>query len=79
VINLMLDMEKKINEQHARIAELEKALREAKLPHLSCEDAWYSCPLSPDGCANDRWAADECNCGADFQNAAIDAVLGANK
>jgi hypothetical protein len=31
--------------------------------HYTCEDPWYSCPLSEDGCANDA-AGDECNCWA---------------
>lgn len=31
--------------------------------HYTCEDSWYSCPLSEDGCANDL-AGDECNCWA---------------
>lgn len=31
--------------------------------HYTCEDSWYSCPLSEDGCANDA-AGDECNCWA---------------
>jgi hypothetical protein len=58
----------------ARIAELEKALREAKRPHYSCEDPWYSCPKHPEGTAND-FKGDECDCGADEFNAKIDSVL----
>jgi len=30
--------------------------------HYHCDDPWYSCPLSTDGCANDD-AGDKCNCG----------------
>lgn len=48
--------------------------------HYSCEDPWYSCPLSVDGCADDRKT--ECDCGqaehskkhADYV-ARIDAAL----
>jgi len=29
--------------------------------HYECEDSWYSCPKSPDGCSDDR--QDICNCG----------------
>lgn len=28
--------------------------------HYYCEDSWYSCPLAPDGCANEEIT--ECNC-----------------
>lgn len=44
--------------------------------HYECEDPWYSCPKSQDGCANDRAGAD-CNCGADAFNAELDEVLSA--
>ena len=43
-------------------------------PHYYCEDAWYSCPKAEDGCANET-AGEECNCGAEKQNAAVDAIL----
>lgn len=33
--------------------------------HYACEDCWYSCPLSADGCCDDAYASDECNCGLD--------------
>lgn len=56
-----------------RIAVLEKALADAKISHASCEDPWYSCPLSVDGCADDREI--DCNCGATKHNALIDVVL----
>lgn len=31
--------------------------------HYSCEDSWYSCPLSADGCSDDR--QEGCTCGYD--------------
>lgn len=31
--------------------------------HYSCEDSWYSCPLSSDGCSDDR--QEGCTCGYD--------------
>jgi hypothetical protein len=46
-----------------------------KIPHDSCEDGYYACPKSEDGCANDQWEKDECNCGADEHNAEVDAVF----
>ena len=46
----------------------------ARRDHYRCEDHWYSCPKSPDGCANDS-AGDECNCGADSHNDKIDELL----
>lgn len=58
-----------------RIAQLEAALKQLRRSHYSCEDGWYSCPLSNDGCLNDRTPKDECTCGADDNNALIDAAL----
>jgi len=46
--------------------------------HYYCEDTWYSCPKHEDGCANDA-EGDECNCGADKNNAEIDATIAAIK
>jgi hypothetical protein len=57
----------------ARIRELEKALLAAKIPHHHCEDCWYSCPMSDEGCCDEREIG--CNCGAEKHNAAIDAAL----
>ena len=34
--------------------------------HVECEDPWYSCPKSPEGCLADN--GDECDCGADRIN-----------
>lgn len=31
--------------------------------HYYCEDPWYSCPLNPEGCANDSINDEVCNCG----------------
>jgi hypothetical protein len=41
-------------------------------PHLTCEDSWYSCPLSEEGCADERQAG--CNCIAVEANAALNAL-----
>lgn len=53
--------------------ELADALAAAKRTHSTCENEWYSCPLSSEGCLDDRET--ECNCGAEAHNAAIDAAL----
>lgn len=50
------------------------ALQQAKYPHMTCEDCWYSCPKSGE-CCNEDLPKDKCTCGADIHNAAIDAAL----
>lgn len=42
----------------------------AEVEHYSCEDGWYSCPKSEEGCDNDL-AGDDCTCGADRINQRI--------
>ena len=42
---------------------IERLKKLAYRPHYNCEDSWYSCPLSEDGCYNDA-AGNECNCWA---------------
>jgi hypothetical protein len=42
---------------------LEQLKKLAYRKHYNCEDSWYSCPLSEDGCYNDA-AGNECNCWA---------------
>jgi hypothetical protein len=64
-----------MHEAAAEIERLRAALSGLKRPHLSCEDCWYSCPKSEDGCCNDSIPKDECTCGADAHNARIDAAL----
>lgn len=53
---------------------LREALEGLKREHTNCEDCWYSCPKSVDGCC-DGSQGDDCNCGADQHNAKIDAAL----
>lgn len=38
--------------------------------HYECEDCWYSCPKSDEGCCDVR-AGTECNCGADSAQSAL--------
>lgn len=39
--------------------------------HYHCDDNWYSCPLAPDGCADDQQTPGVCNCGAAEHNAKV--------
>lgn len=48
-------------------------LESLKVGHYICEDCWYSCPKSEDGCCDEN--ADECNCGADYRNQKIDNII----
>jgi hypothetical protein len=57
-----------------KLGELLKLKSLAMRSHYSCEDRWYSCPKSADGCSNDD-EGDECNCGADKHNAEVDALF----
>lgn len=43
--------------------------------HAECEDCWYSCPLSTDGCCNDTKSKDVCTCGRDTRVARIYEAL----
>ena len=52
-------------------------LKRSKREHHICEDCWYSCPLSAEGCCDDYQV--ECNCGAEQWNAEVDALLAAAK
>lgn len=44
--------------------------------HYTCDDTWYSCPKSPEGCANEG-NGDECICGADEHNAKVERLYAA--
>ncbi len=41
--------------------------------HYYCEDRWFSCPMDPDGCANES-QPQICTCGADKVNAYLDEL-----
>ena len=51
-----------------------KELEKLRMTHKCCEDCWYSCPKSEDGCCDER-EGDECNCGADQHNATLDSII----
>jgi hypothetical protein len=57
----------------AEIERLRAALTAAKVSHHICDDCWYSCPKSSEGCCDER--EKDCNCGAEKHNAAIDSAL----
>lgn len=42
--------------------------------HYECEDPWYSCPLSPDGCANANMGK-ECTCGYDDRKQNVERLI----
>jgi hypothetical protein len=44
-----------------------------KRSHLECEDSFYSCPKSADGCTDRH--QEGCNCGAEAQNKEIDEII----
>lgn len=44
-----------------------------RVAHYECDDCWYSCPMSSEGCCNDNEPL-RCNCGADRVNAHIETV-----
>lgn len=35
--------------------------------HDYCGDNWFSCPLAPEGCSDDRNPKDKCTCGTEGQ------------
>ena len=51
-----------------------KELEKLRVTHYYCEDCWYSCPKSEDGCCDDREGS-ECNCGADESNTILDSII----
>lgn len=59
-----------------KIKTIREALEKLRRKHDECEDCWYSCPKSEDGCCDDE-QGDECNCGADKHNAILDTALSA--
>lgn len=42
--------------------------------HYECEDSWYSCPQSRDGCSNDTKDG-ECDCGRDSREKKVEEIL----
>lgn len=52
------------------LIEMVTALR---IEHTVCEDGWYSCPESEDGCIDITQHG--CNCRAEEHNALVDKVL----
>lgn len=53
---------------------IDKLKELATRTHYTCEDSWYSCPLSHDGCADDRYDKNVCNCGADIFNRGVEEL-----
>ena len=57
------------------LGEVRIVLESLRRQHDICEDGWYSCPKSSEGCCDDRQPKDQCNCGADTHNKKIDKLL----
>jgi hypothetical protein len=51
-----------------------KQLKKLRIDHFECEDRFYSCPKSRNGCYNDC-AGNSCDCGADNHNARINKII----
>jgi hypothetical protein len=54
----------------ARRAELEAVAKQLAGNHYDCEDCWYSCPLSADGCCNENQEK-VCTCGVESRRTQI--------
>lgn len=52
-----------------------KELESLKEEHYICEDCWYSCPKSEEGCCDEQYSKDVCTCGADNRNSKIDLII----
>lgn len=59
-------------ELRAKLDNITAQLSDLKIRHHVCDDCWYSCPKSSEGCCDDSQSY--CNCGADEHNARVDAV-----
>lgn len=60
----------------SKLTKLQDAVEGFKnITHSECEDSWYSCPKSEDGCSNDQYSKNECTCGADYWNQKIESAL----
>lgn len=73
----MIKLSQVIDQLYPHDVEIERlraALAAARIEHYSCDDGWYSCPKSENGCLNSD-EGDKCNCGADAHNAKIDSAL----
>ncbi len=43
--------------------------------HYDCEDPWYSCPLSEEGCANEHIDKTVCTCGHDDRKQNVERLI----
>jgi len=47
----------------------------SKRSHYQCEDGYYSCPASEEGCRDERYKdSKECNCGAEDHNCHVEMI-----
>jgi hypothetical protein len=66
--------EEKNNIIYSLLLEVKAFLEKSRKKHRYCEDSWYSCPKSENGCSNDE-EGNECNCGAEQYNEELDIIL----
>jgi hypothetical protein len=57
------------------IKRIKELLNSLHRKHLECEDCWYSCPKSDEGCCDSDKDKNVCDCGADYTNNKIDEIL----
>lgn len=69
------ELTKQRDNLNSRLSEAVEALEKyAFISHESCEDQWYSCPKSEEGCMDDR-KGNDCTCGADKHNEEMRKIL----
>lgn len=61
--------------QSPEVLALVEALKK-RTHHRECDDGWYSCPRSSEGCLDPQLTNSDCNCGA---NEAIEALAAFRK
>jgi hypothetical protein len=60
----------------SKIQQAIEELERISVSHAECNDRWYSCPLSLEGCANEA-AINECTCGASELAAHLQTAIAA--
>jgi hypothetical protein len=62
-----------VTETRDALTALVEQIKALRRKHIVCDDRWYSCPLSVEGCGDDSQSG--CTCGAEAHNQRVDAVL----
>jgi hypothetical protein len=56
-----------------KLSDIIENIRALKIKHYTCEDTYYSCPMSGE-CSNE-FADEACDCNADDHNARVDQII----